>query len=223
MVDEAWAYFETVVLPRRIPSSNSSSNNNSNKSNKRYELAPPGTPGSELYPVCGTQDLSDFGTGLAVYFDTLRALAAICFVAGLLYLPSIYCYSTSYRSFRGTASLLATAPALAGSMVCTDTEWVPCPTCNATDYEPHRIALSSNERSDGLIFVLRNACAPLRFAEGINQLVVMLFLMASVTALGLYQRRLELKYDEDILTASDFSIVVQNPPDDAMDPEGMFP
>jgi hypothetical protein len=38
-------------------------------------------------------------------------------------------------------------------------------------------------------------------------------------ALGWYQRRLELHYDESVLTASDFSVQVDKPPADATDPD----
>jgi hypothetical protein len=38
-------------------------------------------------------------------------------------------------------------------------------------------------------------------------------------ALGWYQRRLDLHYDESVLTKADFSVQVDNPPADATDPD----
>jgi len=226
--DQGWAYFENVVLPRRAIDA-------------PHRMAPPGTPDSELFPIWATsvQDLRDFGTGVAVYFETLRALALICLVAGLLYLPSLHYYSREggYRrnpvlnmTNNNNASeeglqhnTILSNPFLTSSLICTETVWVPCPTCTLSQFEPNRIAQIYNKNSTTtaptLTFVLKNNCAPLRWQEGINQVVVVAFLLVSVTALGYHQRRLELQYDEAVLTASDFSVVVQNPPDDAVDPE----
>ena len=69
---------------------------------------------------------------------------------------------------------------------------------------------------------MRNACAPIRWQEGVNHLIVLLFLVGSMLALGFHQQRLELQYDEDVLTAQDFSVVVQNPPRNATRPEGTY-
>jgi hypothetical protein len=48
----------------------------------------------------------------------------------------------------------------------------------------------------------------------------MAFLTVAIFSLGFFQTRRELEYDEELLTASDFSIKVDNPPPDAVDPDG---
>jgi hypothetical protein len=204
--EEAWDYFETIVLPRRRIDGKGK--------------APVGAPPSSttLYSAWFTpqRELSDFGTGIAVYFSTLRALMMICLVAFLLYLPSIRYYQSDKYGEDRQASI--PNDALRGSMLCTATEWVPCPTCIESDWEPDRIAHDTTTSS--LTFILRNACAPLRWQEGVNHLVVLVFLICAVLGLGYHQVNLEQQYDEDVLTASDFSVVVNNPPPDATDPEG---
>lgn len=205
-MEDAWDYFEQFVLPRRMQTSDGS-----------FKKAPPGTSAkTSLYNAWCTpqQDLRDFGTGIAVYFETLRALVVICIIAWLLYLPTILYYQSD--AFAADQDEDLEDVQLRGSLMCTHTQWVPCPTCIEDDWEPNRIATSEH----GLVFVLRNACAPLRWQEGANHFLVLLFLIGAITALGYHQRRLELQYDEDVLTAQDFSIVVSNPPGDAIDPEG---
>ena len=48
-----------------------------------------------------------------------------------------------------------------GSAVCTEEQFVPCPSCSLDDFTdvPHRIATSSSMYSeDNLIFVVKNEC-----------------------------------------------------------------
>lgn len=201
-VKEAWSYFELYTLPRRIVHADGT-----------ISKAPPGMKNSTLYPAFTTpqHELKDFGTGVAVYFETLRALTLICLVAGLLYIPSILYYASDGYTSKEIHTV--TGP-LRGSLICPEPMWVPCPDCTPQDWEksPHRLGHSAN----GLIFALKNTCAPLRWAQGANHLVVMAFLTISIFALGYHQKRLEKRYDESVLTAADFSIQVDNPPADAI-------
>ena len=230
---EAWAYFEHIRLPRRMEEPGGSG----------FTLAPPGTTDSSLYPACTTEqkELNDFGTGafnnhngilllfslethllscfstvgIAVYFETLRLLTKVCLVAGLLYTPTLlYFLSGAYadQSDRKVSRFL-----LRASLVCTTRDWVPCPTCTAAEWtnDHSRFATSGN-----LVFALKNECAHLGWYVGANHLVVIFFLMFCVVGFTRYQIRRELEYDESILTASDYSIQVDNPPPDATDPDG---
>ena len=195
-LEDAWDYFEQYVLPRKKSADGSSS----------------------LYDVWQTplQDLSPFGTGIVVYFETLWALVGICLVAYVLYLPTIWYYTSS--SYDPNATPISSGFFLSGSMMCTSHTWVPCPTCSPEDglWETHRIvtAAASNH---SMTFVWKNNCAPLTWAQGLNHMVVVVFLMVAILALGHYQQQRELQYDEQILTAQDFSLVVYNPPLDATD------
>lgn len=166
---------------------------------------------SQLNSVTRSPSLS----GVAVYFETLRALVVICFIAGLLYLPSILYYrSDEYASHRSDIS----NQALRGSLICTETKWVPCPNCTLSEIanDASRIATCTDKN---LTFLLKNDCAPLKWQEGMNHFGVLCFLIVSIVLLGFHQKHLELSYDEDVLTASDYSIVVKNPPPDATDPQ----
>jgi hypothetical protein len=164
-----------------------------------------------------------------VYFETLRILAAILFVAYLLYLPTIWFYaSTSYDpANNGDDNMTMNhwwydAP-LRGSLMCRHTVWVPCLDCPIHAFPADRLATTANtttedeDASSSFLFVLKNDCSPMRWAEGVNHLIVVVFCTISMIALGFYQKHLELRYDESVLTASDYSIIVTNPPEDAVD------
>lgn len=204
-LQQSWAYFEHFVLPRRIQNADGS-----------YSKAKPGHPDSTLYPPWTTPlvQLKDFGTGIAVYFETLLLLTGICLVAGLLYLPTILYYASD--DYTETHSVFGWS--LKGSLMCPAPIWVPCSHCVLEDFadNPGRI---SNFTEDGLLFVLKNTCSPLHWSQGLNHLVVMVFVAGSLFGLGFYQSKLELQYDELVLTASDYSIQVDNPAPDVHDPE----
>jgi hypothetical protein len=199
---QAWAYYEKITLPRRMKNEHG-----------RYVKAPTGAENTFLYPTWTTTswDLADFGTGVAVYFETMRVLIVIMLVAGLLYTPTFMYYKSDvygktdqYISF------------LRGSMMCEDTDWAPCPDCTMDEWKesPHRIAFDGN-----LTYVLKNICAPLRWQEGVNHLIVVVFLIIAMIALASHQKKMELQFDEEILTASDYSIAVSNPPLNSNDPD----
>ena len=136
------------------------------------------------------------------------------FLAALLYLPSILYYNEASDSNK-------LGPLLGGSLICTEHVWVPCPECRQEQWasSPDRLGRTVVD-SSSLIFALKNNGQALEWwPSGINHLVVMLFLAAAIMALGQHQLRKQLEYDESMLTASDYSIQVDNPPMDAVDPE----
>ena len=207
-IDQSWDYFERMILPRRMQDEDRPG---------KYVKAPPGTQDSELYPAFTTsmEDITDFGTGVAVYFETVWLLSILMFVAGLLYIPTfLYYRSDAYGKTDQTISFLQ------GSLICDDTEWVPCPDCTMEEWEksPHRIAFPT-DGSNNLAFILDNKCASLRWQEGVNHLVVVLYWIVAIVGLARHQRKMEKKHDEAKLTASDYSIEVANPPLDAYDPD----
>lgn len=198
----AFDYLEQYVLPRKVLD--------------EYKKATPGTPNTELYSAFCTPQaaLRDFGTGVAVYFETLRYLCVICFVAFLLYLPSIYYYQSTQYDPGNDADTMDVY--LLSSLMCVATVWVPCLDCPLHDIDiSHRVAVSPTTNQT---FILKNACAPMRWNEGINHLVVCVFLTVSLIYLGVWQSRLEQSYDEQVLTAQDYSVVVLNPPPHANNP-----
>uniref|UniRef100_A0A7S2UQW1 CSC1/OSCA1-like cytosolic domain-containing protein n=1 Tax=Attheya septentrionalis TaxID=420275 RepID=A0A7S2UQW1_9STRA len=214
-IDEAWSYFEHITLPRQQLASDGSG---------KKEKAPPGANRTWLYPGWTTpqDDLRDFGTGVAIYFETMRGLIVICLIAGCIYFPNFLYYRSEEYAAEGQSHLVGT---LRGSLICPDTKWVPCPTCTEEDWADdlgrfaRTLPNNLDDSNETFTFVLSNECADFRLREGILHLVVMAFLTVAIFSLGFFQTRRELEYDEELLTASDFSIKVDNPPPDAVDPD----
>jgi hypothetical protein len=129
----------------------------------------------------------------------------------LLYTPTfLYYKSDAYGKKDQYISFLR------GSMMCEDTAWAPCPDCTMDEWKesPHRIAFDGN-----LTYVLKTICAPLRWQEGVNHLIVVVFLIIAMIALASHQKKKELQFDEEVLTASDYSIAVSNPPLNSNEPD----
>ena len=106
------------------------------------------------------------------------------------------------------------------SLICPIHEWVPCPQCDEAEWSTNPARFARSMTNSTLSFAKKNMCGNVGWFLGINHLVVALFLLMCILALSRWQRKQELKYDESMLTASDFTIQVDNPPLDATEPDG---
>ena len=92
-LDSAWEYFEHIILPRCYVDPD-----DKNWKSKRLERAEPGEVerSTRLYPVFKTsdEDMSDFGIGIGLYFNKLKFLVIICFLAGIINIPNILYYAS---------------------------------------------------------------------------------------------------------------------------------
>lgn len=155
--------------------------------------------------------MGDFGLGIGLYFSTLRALTILTFLAGLLNIPNLIYYSSDeYSDGQHEVPNL-----IKGSAICTREVWVPCEGCLAEDFEGHRWANTSS----GLVFALRNACVGATFQQGMINYGTLLLVLVGILVLNRYQKKCEIAFDEDEQTAQDYSIRIQNPPSDAVDPK----
>jgi Calcium-activated chloride channel len=123
------------------------------------------------------------------------------------------------------------ATLLQGSAICTETTWVPCPECEEIAKEPDTnpdlplsrigyVASTAGGADEATLwFALRNDCNGATIQQGMVNYATLWFVCAGVLALNVYLRYMEVKMDEDEQTAQDYSIVVENPPGDATDPE----
>ena len=203
-LDTAWAHWEHITLPRYI----------SDNGLKEHVKADVGEQerDTELYPVWKTsvRDLTAFGLSVRMYFSTLVAFSAFLFIAGTLNLPMVW-YFWNYDADGQRDGI---ANVVKGSAVCDDTEWVACEDCNDAYAEKY-----PDYRLDGEN-VMINACnfedwlVPGLFSYTAS--IVLLFVFGGFFSL---QKRAEIVFDEEIQTASDYSIKVSNPPRDAMDPD----
>ena len=235
----AWAYFEHSVLPRYILKDRKSrtsvdlddddwiENSNQNKASMKGGLdkAEPGEmelPTKLYSPIFTTlSDMGDFGLGVGLYFSSLRAIALISLVAGLISLPNIlYFASDIYSANQPNVSFL-----LMGSAVCTEQVWVPCPSCSIDNFSDsrERIAGTTTVTPEGelqpLVFALKNTCDGATMNVGIVNLASVGFIVIATIALSLYQKKKVVDFDTQQQTAQDYSIEVTNPPNDATEPE----
>jgi hypothetical protein len=215
-LDDAWAYFEHSTLARYHIHGTDDSD--------KFLKAEPGEKDKQtkLYPVFSTpeKDLADFGIGVGVYFWTLRCLAIIMFVAGILSFPNLwYFWSSDYNATQEFSDY----EILRTSAVCTDQVWKACPTCTKAqwDYFPstfERYAEVTAENGTKLTFIKINDCYISKEA-GVASFVVMLFVVLSTYVFFKVARKKEKFLDESQQTTSDYSVVVRNPPTDAKDAE----
>jgi len=237
---KAWAYFEHFTLPRHIFKPE---HGKYPRSNLEYARAGEDTVNTRLYSPIWTHinQMGDFGIGIGLYFSALRAMFIITILAGFISLPNILYYSSDHYSNRSSIgfqlegkiskslnitglsdsiTISTVRPGLEtmlqGSAVCSDTSWVPCPTCTKEQFAlvPSRFRTSK----DGLNFVLKNNCdaPPLKFA--IINLCTFAVLAIGYMLMSRNQSKMCITFDEDEQTAQDYSIQIHNPPGNAHDP-----
>jgi hypothetical protein len=211
-LSKAYAYYEHFTLARHFTQA---------AADHRLERAEPGEQeDTELYSPVWTPESQfvEFGIGVALYFSTLRVLAVILIIAGLIHLPNLLYYAGSVYSNWQPGLRAAT---LKGTAICTLGEWVVCTTCKWSQYntfeERDRFANSTDDAGNTTTLVLRNSCDRPGIAQGIVNYSGLVFLIACFLLFGLYQRKRERLFDESKQTATDYSVVVNNPPPNAYD------
>ena len=207
-LDQAWAHYEHITLPRVY----------TDDPDDAFCRATPGDKDrpTRLYPLWSTptKELGDFGISVRMYFSSLFILAVFLGVAGILNLPlSVYFWKESYSShYKQDFVLMVQA-----SAVCTETAWVDCGD-SCREQQDHFLDRFSAENSD---LVLKNDC---NFEDwlwpGILSYCASILLIVQFgIAFFWLQRRAEIVFDEEIQTASDYSVKISNPPPDAVHPE----
>jgi len=86
---------------------------------------------------------------------------------------------------------------LRGSAVCTNQEWVPCPTCTEDNFKdvPYRFQNITGFDESGQImnfqpFALRNNCDGATFSVGMVNLATTVFVMIGAILMIIYLRRM---------------------------------
>jgi hypothetical protein len=214
-LEKAWAYYEHYTLARQIMGDDG----------KPLPGKPRAEPGeeklSELYNPFTTAEsnLSEWGIGVALYFATLRVMAVILIVTGLINIPNIRYYA-SYGYSGGQKGLSFT---LKGSAVCNQGLWVVCTDCVKEEWgtpeEADRFGFINNPDGTSTTIVLQNDCEGASLEQGVVNWASLVFLVICIGMVSIYQRKREILFDIGKQTATDYSVVVRNPPPDAYEPD----
>lgn len=211
----AYAYYEHITLPRHFAGGEQTAEH-------VLRRAEPGeSQSTDLYNPLKTPSSSfiEWGIGVDLYFSSVRIMSMILLLAGLLNIYSIYYYGSTEYSPNGKNSLSTFS--LVGTAICTTGDWVVCAEgCTQEGYssegEDDRFGIAD----DGTVLVVRNGCDDGSFLQnGMVNWITLLFLGILMALVSLYLKAREVRFDEDKLTSTDYSVIVKNPPPDAYDPD----
>ena len=247
-IKKGWAYFEHSILPRcLVPKTKPPKNlfmRFLTMGSQQFDAAEPGEfhKPTQLYSWIFTplSQMGDFGIGIGLYFSTLRAVAIMTFLAGLINIPNmVYYQSPAYspKKFGAPFDLIKS------SAICLDSKWVPCPNCKVEDFPQAEGRLKPNhwvrdynnctktDEDNPMAnfkcdfpnvkkFAMKNDCATDRlFRLGMFNYATVFFMFFCIMIMNMNAERMEVQFDEDEQTAQDYSIMIDNPPEDAIDPE----
>jgi len=208
-LSKAWAYYEHVTLPRHFVGDGTADTVLRRAEPGEYENE------TQLYDWLRLKQshLIEWGTGVDLYFISLRFFAALMLLCGIINLPSMFFYGGDV--YNGDAK----APnifLLKFSAVCTNTEWVSCSDCTPELWErdPKRFREEDNTylrnkcgRGDGLTVI------------GFTSLATIVVVLVALVVFSFYLHAREVRFDEDKATTPDYSVIVKNPPPHAIDPD----
>lgn len=167
---------------------------------------------------------------MSMYFASLRATFVIFLMAGALNLANVFFYASDEYDAGEVSGLfgIRLLPMLRFSALCTDREWVVCSEpegaerCSAspwdTPFSRQYYGVSENEDGDEVVLVNRTKCDIAQVLPGVINYGTLLFFILSMSLFMWYSGRKEVRFDEDRTTPSDYTLVVKNPPPDALDP-----
>jgi len=215
-IQRAWAFYEHFTVPRH---------KDLKHSNSRRFRSPIGSidKTDSFYSIWSTpiRDLESFGIGMVLYFDMLKFIAIILFTIGLINIPNIlYFGSQEYSGGKsgGHSNMDWIARMASGTAICTEREWVICPTCDLQLWED-KFDISSTKQKFGVTHVKKNMCEGLTdWNWKINYTSLILIIIGLFLCIC-RQKIIEIVADEGNISTSDYSITVHNPPPDATDPE----
>ena len=236
-LQEAWEYFEHYTLPRHrdidtVKDDDMADNTSDSHEERNYcsrhcsKKCQSKTidlqsvePGDRKYPsllyspiLTPLNQMGDFGIGFGLYFCTLRGIALLSFLAGILNIPNLLYYAGPDYSQNQEGGDVPWF--LRGSAACNVQKWVPCPTCKASDFTR---AEERFVQVDGFGFALKNMCDGATYQMGMINFGSTLLFILGMIVLGCYLDHMEVIFDEDEQTTQDYSIVISNPPKDAYD------
>lgn len=93
---------------------------------------------------------------------------------------------------------------------------VPCPTCSSDDFKGADYRLTTE---NGIQYALKNNCKSPPLSMGLMSLFTLSVIGIGFIVIKVRQEKTLVRMDEDEQTATDYSIHIHNPPDDATNPD----
>jgi len=152
-------------------------------------------------------DLGDFGLGIGLYFDTLKKMAILMFLLGLLNIPNVVYFSSEEYSGNEQGNFDIT-------------EWI-----QGSAYCPESMSkiVSRAKKVAGEWVITdqdltKHTC---NFSEqlGVIDLIGVFIFVAAAIYMGYNHQNLANEIDEAVQTSQDYSVVVQDPGDDDRNPD----
>lgn len=181
-------------------------------------VLPRDTNRGELYPILTTGDVAFtkyFGLGVGMYFFDLKVLTIFFFICGLIMIPALIAYDTSYddsrRNSNSNTSRSDSIGAWSFSAHCND----PIEVTATLGCDSSSIIIGDIDRSTTTcIGYYRDNCPFPSIAVVMDVVMCVMFLLLNVIASN-FGEYFEDKVDDSIQTAKDYAVVVINPPTDA--------
>jgi hypothetical protein len=189
----AQEHYHSKVLPRRIADEAVIIDNGKTKL-KGFRKATREEVGGDPYPVLdlNVKNMAQFGLGISVYLLQLFLIAALSLVAALVYTPSIKDYLNYDEGKSRDIRLWGTAACASDVVDVINCDKGKC------EYEHRDCKLSENS----VICDITICC-----------------IFISLFYFNMFIDKVEDKLDEAVQTAQDYSVVVKDPPPDAVDPD----
>lgn len=187
---------------------------------------------TELYDPFRTPQKAfvEWGAGVDLYFISVLFFTVFMFVAACINIPSMIFYiNQDYNNgvdknnaTDALTGMVASLPfSLEASAICTNAQWVVCTDCTYDDWrrDPSRFARGVASDGTPVTLVVRNTCQGTQFDNAFTNYATLLFAFVFIALTSLYLRARGVRFDEDKVTTTDYSVNVKNPPPDAYDPD----
>lgn len=204
-IDSAWEYYRLYVQPRRVLENSVDDHGNWSLKYRRVALSEENR--GELYPIfdIDVTSFSDFGIGIGIYYIQLLLYALLFLICGFVVIPSINIYSDVYvheNSYNNTITdelvrVAATCP-LPTDVVATSGCGASVNTCTATFRED-------------------DAGCELYGSIIRSDLIMCVVFVVGVFCISFIENWWETELDEAVETAQDYSVMVADPPENALD------
>jgi hypothetical protein len=163
---------------------------------------------------------------MSMYFSSLIAVCVIFILAGLINVANmLYYVSDKYDANEERYADLGLMKTLYFSAICTDREWVLCSEgCKGnkwwkTIFANQYYGTATNSDGQEVVLINRTTCLPSEFQQGMINYGSTMFLILCMSLYFWYLGKKEVRFDEDNTTATDYTVVVCNPPPDAVNPD----